>query len=115
MKYILYNLRNFGKEKIILKSIGKLEFRDVLASITVLGGYVFLFCLLFFKVPKENETMINVAVGAIIVGGISGIVGFYFGASKNNIEAQMGTQEKPLHADVTITEDDHTTNKTETQ
>ena len=28
MKYILYNLRNFGKEIIALKSIEKLELRD---------------------------------------------------------------------------------------
>lgn len=89
----------------IVKS--KVEFRAVLSLIIVTSSFAFLFAMLFVRVPKENEALINVVCGAVLVGGVGAIIGFYFGSSKSEIEkpATKGTIENPLEVNTTITND----------
>lgn len=83
----------------------KIEFRAVLSLIIVTSSFAFLFAMLFVKVPKENEALINVVAGAVLVGGVGAIIGFYFGSSKSEIEKPpiTGTVETPLEVNATVT------------
>lgn len=58
------------------------EMADIIALIIIIGSFSYLIMLLFIKVPKENETMINVITGGVILGGIGAVIGYYFGSSK---------------------------------
>ena len=71
----------------------KIEFRAVLAITVVICSFAFLFLMLFVKVPKENEALINVVSGAVLVGGVGAIIGFYFGSSKDKAAAENVTTE----------------------
>lgn len=64
----------------------KIEFRSVIALIVILCSFAFLFLMLFLKVPKENEALINVVSGAVLVGGVGAIIGYYFGSSKHQTD-----------------------------
>lgn len=85
----------------------KLEFRSVLSIMIVVPSFVFLFLMLFVKVPKENEALINVISGAVLVGGVGAIIGFYFGSSKavnENTMLAQGTPGNPISIDATVKE-----------
>lgn len=80
-KYLKMNLKQLD-----MKS--KIEFRAVLSLIIVSCSFAFLFLMLFLKVPKENEALINVVSGAVLVGGVGAIVGYYFGSSKHQTDKE---------------------------
>ncbi len=81
--------------------VTKVVFINALALIIVLCSFAFLFLMLFIKVPKENEALINVISGAILVGGVGAIIGYFYGSSKaqndknseRNIEKHTGGPE----------------------
>lgn len=64
--------------------LGKLEMRGILALTTIIGSFLFLFRLMAVAVPKENETLVNIIAGALIIGTIGSVMGYYFGNSKQN-------------------------------
>lgn len=63
--------------------------RQSMQSILALGGTVFIltffFVITLFKVPVENETYINYAMGWLSGVGTM-IFGYYFGSSKSKTE-----------------------------
>lgn len=85
-----------------------IEFRSVLSIMIVIPSFIFLFLMLFIKVPKENEALINVISGAVLVGGVGAIIGFYFGSSKagnnNGTVVPQGTPGNPMVIDATVKE-----------
>ena len=56
--------------------------RSIIALFVVVGGFAFLFCLLAFKVPDGNETVLNVSTG-LVLAALSGVIAYYFGSSKD--------------------------------
>ncbi len=74
--------------KRFIEKIGKIEVRASIAVIVLLGSFAFLFRLMKYPVPAQNETLINVIAGAVIVGAIGSVLGYYFGMSKQQTDAK---------------------------
>lgn len=76
--------------KRIFDKIGAIEVRPLIAIMSLIGAFAFLFSLLHYPVPKENETLINVISGVLIVSSIGAVLSFYFGASKQSYNNNEG-------------------------
>ena len=66
--------------------INKTDIRNILAIITTLGCFILLYLLQVKAVPIENKDVLNIAVGFVFGGALSGVMGFYFGSSKQDNE-----------------------------
>ena len=69
--------------KNFFQNIGKAEIRNILAIIVTVGCFVLLYLLQIKPVPTENKDVLNIAVGFVFGGGLAGVIGYYFGASKS--------------------------------
>lgn len=56
--------------------------RSIIAIFVVVGGFAFLFCLLRFKIPEGNATVLNVAAG-LVLALMTAVGAYYFGSSKD--------------------------------
>jgi phosphotransferase system glucose/maltose/N-acetylglucosamine-specific IIC component len=80
-----------------LESIGRAA-RTIVAMIVVLGGFLFLFFLLYKKIPVENKDILQIAAG-IVLATMGVVTGYYFGSSKNLTDkdrAAQSLEEKKL-------------------
>ncbi len=68
--------------KKLFDKIGKTEVTNIIAIITVIGGFVMLYLMIIKPIPAENKDTVNLAVGVILGGLIGGVNGYYFGSSK---------------------------------
>ena len=62
--------------------INNAKIRDILAVITIILSFVAIFVILHFPIPPENKDLVNVAFGLVMGSCVSGVIGYYFGASK---------------------------------
>lgn len=62
----------------------KLSVNDVfmysLGALIVIGFFVLLALLVLKPIPEQNDSMLNLVVGALI-GSFTGVVGYFFGSS----------------------------------
>ena len=58
------------------------KIRDVIAVMIIVLSFVAIFVILRFPIPTENKDLVNVAFGFVLGSGVSGVIGYYFGASK---------------------------------
>jgi len=56
----------------------------ILAGIITIGFFIVLFMLIFVKIPEGNESMLNIALGALIGSFSGGVVGYFFGSSQGS-------------------------------
>jgi hypothetical protein len=66
--------------------------RSILAILVNVAGFSFLFCLLIYKIPPGNETILNVAAG-IILAVVGGVDNYYFGSSKDKSDVDKSDSE----------------------
>lgn len=66
--------------------------RSIIAHIVVVGGFVFLFFLLFVKIPTGNETILNVAAG-LVLAAMGAVTSYYFGSSKDKSDVDKADSE----------------------
>lgn len=52
----------------------------ILAAIVVSGFFALLYFFVFVGIPVQNESLLNIAVGALI-GSFTSVVGYFFGSS----------------------------------
>lgn len=64
--------------------LGTTEIRNIIAVITIIGCFVLLYLLQIKSIPVENKEVLNTAIGFVFGGMLSGVSGYYFGASKND-------------------------------
>ena len=64
--------------------LGTTEIRNIIAVITIIGCFVLLYLLQMKSIPIENKEVLNTAIGFVFGGMLSGVSGYYFGASKND-------------------------------
>ena len=64
-----------------IKFLTRFSFRGPIAFFIVLAGFGFLFALLRFPIPPDNENIINVACG-FILAIMKDVSGWLFGSSK---------------------------------
>lgn len=72
--------------KKFFENIGKTEIRNILAVIITVGCFVLLYLLQVKEVPEQNQQVLNIAVGFVFGGALAGVVGYYFGSSKNETD-----------------------------
>ena len=64
---------------------------EVLAVIIIVMSFIFLLLVLYKPIPAENKDLVNLAVGFIVGTAVSGVIGYYFGTSKNrNLPTEPG-------------------------
>lgn len=81
---MMKNLFNYFKK--INMAFKDSDIRNFLAIINNVLSFVFLFALLFVEIPEKNETIINIAVGSILVSSFANIINYFFGSSKKQDE-----------------------------
>lgn len=65
------------------KHITNSSIRSILALTYIVGCFVYLYLLLFKKIPADNKDIV-IALGGVLVGGCGPVLGYYFGDSKRN-------------------------------
>ena len=75
--------------------IGKSDIQNILGIIVVLGCFILLYLMLIKPIPAENREILNIAVGFIFGGALAGVIGFYFGASKQSKSDSDSTTKTP--------------------
>jgi hypothetical protein len=63
--------------------IGKAEITNILGVLIVLGCFILMYVMLIKDIPSNNKDVVNTAVGFIMGGALAGVVGYFFGASKD--------------------------------
>lgn len=86
---------NIEKLDAKLKWLNKISFRGPLGLFIVVAGFIFMYFLLFVKVPKENEAILTVAMG-FILAIIKDVASWYFGSSKGKEDADRAEQVKTM-------------------
>jgi hypothetical protein len=67
-----------------LKRLTKTDIRNSLAIIIVLGCFGLVYLLQVKAIPQENHDIVNIVAGFIYGGALAGVVGFYFGSTKQD-------------------------------
>lgn len=70
--------------KRILHKIIDADVRSILALLISIGCFTIVIIMMFHPIPSENKDLVNIAIGALLTGGLAGVIGFYFGAVKND-------------------------------
>lgn len=65
--------------------------RSIIALLVVTCSFGFLFFVVTKPVPVGNQALVNTAAG-LVLAGLGGVVGYYFGSSKNETDAAKATQ-----------------------
>lgn len=66
------------------RKIGTADIRNIIAVISVVGAFIIMYLIIIKKIPVENKETVNLALGFVLGGLISGVNGYYFGASKSS-------------------------------
>lgn len=68
--------------------------RSIIAFLIVLFSFGFLYILMLKQkeIPKENAAILNVAAGVVLTV-VSGVVGYYFGSSKDKSDLEKANVE----------------------
>lgn len=70
-----------------LKNIRKQDIQNVLAVIATVFAFVYLICLTFIPIPKENKELVMTLSGVVIGGTVVVVYNFFFGNSKKQTDA----------------------------
>lgn len=74
--------------------------RSVIALLVVILSYVFLFTITKTVIPPDNLPVVQTVVG-LILAGLGGVIGYYFGSSKN--ESDKAKVDAAIEAGSTTT------------
>jgi hypothetical protein len=72
--------------KEILSHIGRAQITNIIALVSVLGVFGLLFLLCFRAIPRENSSLMYMAVSQVLGLGFGIVIGFYFGSSKTEAD-----------------------------
>ena len=67
-----------------LDIIQKMDVRNIIALLAILLSFIFLFLLLYVKIPIDNKDIINVSTGFVVGTCVTSIMGYFFTAAKTN-------------------------------
>lgn len=68
------------------EKIGTTEIRNILAVISIIGAYLIVYLLIIKPIPEGNKDTVNQAIGFVLGSAVSGVIGYFFGASKANVD-----------------------------
>lgn len=69
------------------KRITSGDIRNILAIVTTFGCFILLYLMMIKTIPVGNKDVLNVAVGFVFGSALTGVYGYYFGASKAPTQA----------------------------
>ena len=75
------------------KKITKSDIRNALAIIIVIGCFVLVYLMTIKEVPSGNRDLLNIVAGFVFGGALAGVVGYYFGSSKSEVDAKTKKEE----------------------
>lgn len=61
-------------------------FMLILAGFTMVMAFVIIILLMFFEIPEQNKSIVDMAVGFLIGTGVATILNYYFGSSKGSAD-----------------------------
>lgn len=67
-----------------LKRLTKSDIRNSIAIIIVVGCFILMYLLQVRPIPEQNHDLVLTVGGFIFGGALAGVVGYYFGATKND-------------------------------
>lgn len=67
----------------IFENITKTDIRNIISVVIVLGCFSLLGIMLLKSIPTDNKDIVLTAIGFVFGSGMSGVVGYYYGTSKN--------------------------------
>jgi hypothetical protein len=67
-----------------LKRLTKSDIRNSIAMIIVVGCFILMYLLQVKPIPEQNHDLVLTVGGFIFGGALAGVVGYYFGATKND-------------------------------
>ena len=62
------------------------EIINILAIVVVIGCFITLLIMMFKEVPQSNKDIVNNAISFMLGSAMTGVIGYYFGASKKEVE-----------------------------
>ena len=71
-----------------LRRINKTDIRNIISIIGVVGSFVLLYFMIIKPIPSENKDTLNLSIGFVFGGLISGIAGYYIGSSKGETKVK---------------------------
>lgn len=67
-----------------LRRLTKSDIRNSIAIIIVVGCFILMYLLQVRPIPEQNHDLVLTVGGFIFGGALAGVVGYYFGATKND-------------------------------
>jgi hypothetical protein len=67
-----------------LKRLTKTDIRNTLAIFIVVGCFILMYLLQMKPIPEQNHDLVLTVGGFIFGGALAGVVGFYFGSTKQD-------------------------------
>jgi hypothetical protein len=78
----------------LMRKISKsMDVRNTIGMVFTMMSFLFLFRLLYTKIPPENKDVV-IAIAGVIVGQLVTINGYYFGQSKSEVEQQKSDRDE---------------------
>ena len=62
------------------------DIRNILAVMIVMGSFILVYLVIIKEVPERNRDIAHTSLGFILGGSMAGVVGYYFGSSKNEAD-----------------------------
>lgn len=85
--------------------LNKLSAQLSIAFMVILFGFIFLFTLLFVKVPEANKDLVHTLIGVVLGGTLVPAVGFLYTTNKRvrtmDDDYPVGPPRKPVDSDKT--------------
>lgn len=66
--------------------------RSILAILITVGGFLFLFSLLGYKIPDGNAAVLNVAAG-VVLATMNTVSSYYYGSSKDKSDVDKADSD----------------------
>ncbi len=78
------NARDREKTALGQDDIFSKRFQSYLTTGILVASFGFIFAITFIPIPEDNQRIVDMITGGLIVSGISTIIGYYYGASKSS-------------------------------
>lgn len=68
----------------LFENIGKTDIRNIISVVIVFGCFSLLGVMLLKSIPTDNKDIVLTAIGFVFGSGMSGVVGYYYGTTKQD-------------------------------
>lgn len=76
-----------------MKNLNREDFKELMAFLTVILTFLYVFLITFIPVPKEGQRFADVILGALLTLVLGKVLGEYFDVNKNKDEPPQNGKE----------------------